>query len=96
MCQKLGLIDSEKKFEKWSDINEKLVNDLLAIMERSGADFTRTFRLLSSIDTSDEISCADRTVILKIVDTFAPKDLLLTSIKSKFADNPQVMHILKT
>ena len=64
-------------------------------MEVCGSDFTNTFRALSSISKSAELTPTDLQTIEKIASFSAPLEGLLKQIKAPFEDNPKVIQILK-
>ena len=53
-------------------------------MTKTGADFTNTFRSLSQIRKSNEITAEDERAIEVLVGHSAPKEALLESAKSPF------------
>ena len=52
-----------------------------------GSDFTSTFRILSELTKSEEITEKDNQVIEKLVSYSAPKNALRKKTKSKYDEN---------
>lgn len=65
-------------------------------MEKYGCDFTNTFRILSTVSKSPEISPKDQEVLKKIVSNMMPKSEMLKNAKSEYANQPNLIDILKT
>lgn len=60
-------------------------------MEKTGNDFTNTFRLLSSITKDDN---TNKHVIDKLIEQAAPKDFFVNKYRHQYSDNPKVRAIL--
>lgn len=66
-----------------------MVEKFWKLLAKSGSDFTNTFRILSDLSESnlDQIS-------EQIANNFAPKEFLIKTKRTRYGDNPKIMHVL--
>jgi len=72
------------------------VTDFWAVLDKTGADFTNTFRCLSGVTKSAELTEQDEAVLAKLVSYCAPKEFLISKAKSPYEGNAQLMAIMKS
>jgi uncharacterized protein YdiU (UPF0061 family) len=69
-----------------SEDSPKLYELLFETMEKTGNDFTNTFRALSSVTKIGD----NKTVLIKLMDNCAPKEFCINKVKHPHADNPKM------
>ena len=96
MAEKFGLLDDGSESNMLTSATEvALVADFWNTMEKTGSDFTNTFRDLAGITKSPDMTSTDEATLQKLLSHCAPKDELIAKVKSQYEDQPRLMQILE-
>ena len=95
--QKLGLVDPSSGSDPWHQTKEtdEIKDQFWKLLQKYGLDFTNTFRVLSQVTKSKEMTAQDFNVLDQIVGNMIPKTGMLKSCKSQYASQPKILEILK-
>eukprot|EP00354_Favella_ehrenbergii_P001634 CAMPEP_0170459548 /NCGR_PEP_ID=MMETSP0123-20130129/6196_1 /TAXON_ID=182087 /ORGANISM="Favella ehrenbergii, Strain Fehren 1" /LENGTH=125 /DNA_ID=CAMNT_0010724163 /DNA_START=1383 /DNA_END=1760 /DNA_ORIENTATION=+ len=66
------------------------------MLDKTGSDFTNTFRCLSGVTKSAEITEQDEAVLAKLVSYCAPKEFFISKAKNPYEGNARLMAIMKS
>lgn len=65
-----------------------------SLLEKYGCDFTNTFRVLSKVSKAKAMTPSDEQVLDGIVSYMVPKQGMLKTVKSQWAQQPKLLEIL--
>ena len=88
MARKLGLTNIKDHSYPMPAEEKTLLTEFFALLDKSGCDFTNTFRDLSQVNFM-----GDEELVNRIMSHKAPKEVLVKAVKEKFAVDPRVLHL---